>query len=166
MGHRDLGDYFRSIGDYTNALKHYTKSREYCATSQHVLDMCLSVLEVCIAYPLSLKLDLNNFSAPHRAKKLCPHPNLCLQGRRCTWRGLCLCRQSRILRCRCLIDISNGSKSRNSEEISRKGKSASKTRFRYFTVVSRTCELWEGCHGILEVRGGGSIGWLDGQGVQ
>ena len=62
MGHRDLGDYFRSIGDYTNALKHHSKSREYCSTSQHVLDMCLSALEVCIAYRPSLKFDLKYLS--------------------------------------------------------------------------------------------------------
>lgn len=46
MGHRDLGDFYRSLGDFPTALKHYTKSREFCTTSQHVLDMCLSVLEV------------------------------------------------------------------------------------------------------------------------
>ena len=45
MGHRDLGDFFRSTGEYGLALRHYTKSREFCSTSQHVLDMCLSVLE-------------------------------------------------------------------------------------------------------------------------
>ncbi|KAH7920716.1 PCI-domain-containing protein [Leucogyrophana mollusca] len=48
MGHRDLGDFYRSTGDYPLALKHYSKSREYCSTSQHVLDMCLSVLELVI----------------------------------------------------------------------------------------------------------------------
>ncbi|KAG6331018.1 hypothetical protein ID866_8073 [Astraeus odoratus] len=48
MGHRDLGDFFRSTGDFPLALKHYTKSREFCSTSQHVLDMCLSVLELVI----------------------------------------------------------------------------------------------------------------------
>jgi COP9 signalosome complex subunit 1 len=47
MGHRDLGDFYRSVGEYPTALKHYTKSREFCTTSQHVLEMCLSVLEVC-----------------------------------------------------------------------------------------------------------------------
>ncbi|KIM57683.1 hypothetical protein SCLCIDRAFT_16897 [Scleroderma citrinum Foug A] len=48
MGHRDLGDFFRSTGEYGLALRHYTKSREFCSTSQHVLDMCLSVLELAI----------------------------------------------------------------------------------------------------------------------
>ncbi|KAL4067501.1 26S proteasome subunit RPN7-domain-containing protein [Scleroderma yunnanense] len=48
MGHRDLGDFFRSTGEFAYALKHYTKSREFCSTSQHVLDMCLSVLELAI----------------------------------------------------------------------------------------------------------------------
>jgi COP9 signalosome complex subunit 1 len=46
MGHRDLGDFFRSTGDTAQAMKHYTKSREFSTTSQHVLEMCLSVLEV------------------------------------------------------------------------------------------------------------------------
>ncbi|KAJ6613626.1 G protein pathway suppressor 1 [Mycena sp. CBHHK59/15] len=48
MGHRDLGDFYRSVGEYPTALKHYTKSREFCTTSQHVLEMCLSVLELLI----------------------------------------------------------------------------------------------------------------------
>ncbi|KAJ7178076.1 26S proteasome subunit RPN7-domain-containing protein [Mycena filopes] len=48
MGHRDLGDFYRSVGEYSTALKHYTKSREFCTTSQHVLEMCLSVLELLI----------------------------------------------------------------------------------------------------------------------
>ncbi|KAJ7845916.1 G protein pathway suppressor 1 [Mycena leptocephala] len=56
MGHRDLGDFYRSVGEYPTALKHYTKSREFCTTSQHVLEMCLSVLEV----------------SPHRTTKLLP----------------------------------------------------------------------------------------------
>lgn len=46
MGHRELGDFYRSVGEHSTALKHYTKSREFCTTSQHVLEMCLSVLEV------------------------------------------------------------------------------------------------------------------------
>ncbi|KAJ7291302.1 26S proteasome subunit RPN7-domain-containing protein [Mycena rebaudengoi] len=48
MGHRDLGDFYRSVGEHSTALKHYTKSREFCTTSQHVLEMCLSVLELLI----------------------------------------------------------------------------------------------------------------------
>ncbi|KAJ6590942.1 26S proteasome subunit RPN7-domain-containing protein [Mycena vulgaris] len=48
MGHRDLGDFYRSVGEYPTALKHYTKSREFCTTSQHVLEMCLSVLELLV----------------------------------------------------------------------------------------------------------------------
>ncbi|KAJ7628348.1 26S proteasome subunit RPN7-domain-containing protein [Roridomyces roridus] len=48
MGHRELGDFYRSIGEYPTSLKHYTKSREFCTTSPHVLEMCLSVLELLI----------------------------------------------------------------------------------------------------------------------
>jgi COP9 signalosome complex subunit 1 len=49
MGHRDLGDFYRSISDYNASLKSYTKSREFCTTSQHVVDMCISILQVRLA---------------------------------------------------------------------------------------------------------------------
>ncbi|KAF8513194.1 26S proteasome subunit RPN7-domain-containing protein [Gautieria morchelliformis] len=48
MGHRDLGDFYRSISDYNASLKSYTKSREFCTTSQHVVDMCISILQLLI----------------------------------------------------------------------------------------------------------------------